>query len=345
MNTVKRIVAVALTSLAAAFALSPIMGDLRPPKYGNIAVGAYLMGVAIYLFVIYLLSIRPQTYVSTNWKKVVKISLLTGIVFGAVYIVVYVKWTENGQLFPKYDEPACLWIETKKELDGVPPSRAEVERAFPLPYVEGSKDDRALAMIFIYIATLSGFCATVFALCELIEAHSSASRPTKEPNAYSPIPTTQAKTQKEKKVEKLRTFIVHGHDTKSKLSLKDYLQNTLSFPEPVILHQQPNKGRTVIEKFEDCSGAIDVAFILLTPDDVGGASEGEQKERARQNVIFELGFFVGKYGRKSGRIILLHKGDLEIPSDLAGVVYINISNGIESAGEEIRRELQGLSLV
>lgn len=166
---------------------------------------------------------------------------------------------------------------------------------------------------------------------------------TKQEQPSSQIPTIQTQTPKVKKMEKLRTFIVHGHDTESKLSLKDYLQNTLDFPEPVILHQQPNQGRTVIEKFEDCSGEIDVAFILLTPDDIGGALKGEQKERARQNVIFELGFFVGKFGRKSGRTILLHKGDLEIPSDLGGVIYINISNGIESAGEEIRRELQNIT--
>ena len=141
----------------------------------------------------------------------------------------------------------------------------------------------------------------------------------------------------------LRSFIVHGHDETSKLGLKDYLQNTLKLPEPIILHQQANKGRTVIEKFEECSANIDVAFVLLTPDDIGGLPEGEKRERARQNVIFELGFFVGRFGRKSGRIIVLHKGNLEIPSDLAGVVYIDISGGIESAGEKIRKELIELS--
>ena len=145
-----------------------------------------------------------------------------------------------------------------------------------------------------------------------------------------------------KPMASLRSFIVHGHDEVAKLGLKDYLQNTLSLPEPIILHQQPNKGRTVIEKFEECSEDVDVAFVLLTPDDIGGIPEGEQRERARQNVIFELGFFVGRFGRRSGRIIVLHKGDLEIPSDLAGVVYIEISSGVESAGEKIRKELMGL---
>ena len=119
-------------------------------------------------------------------------------------------------------------------------------------------------------------------------------------------------------------------------------QNALYHPRPAPLSQQPNKSRPIIEKFEECSKDIGVAFVLLTPDDIGGLPDGEQRERARQNVIFELGFFVGRFGRRSGRIIVLNKGDLEIPSDLAGVIYIDISNGVESAGEKIRKELASL---
>lgn len=74
-------------------------------------------------------------------------------------------------------------------------------------------------------------------------------------------------------MEQLLCFIVHGHDNEAKLELKDYLQNTLRLPEPIILHQQPNKGKTVIEKFEEHSDKIDVAFVLLTPDDIGGITE------------------------------------------------------------------------
>ena len=75
-----------------------------------------------------------------------------------------------------------------------------------------------------------------------------------------------------------------GHDATAKLELKDYLQNTLRLPEPTILHQQPNKGRTVIEKFEECSEDVDVAFVLLTPDDIGGISDDDLRERARQTM-------------------------------------------------------------
>jgi CheY-like chemotaxis protein len=144
-----------------------------------------------------------------------------------------------------------------------------------------------------------------------------------------------------KKETQLKAFIVHGHDSVEKLALKNYLQNTLNFAEPIILHEQPNLGRTIIEKLEDYDAQIDIVFVLLTPDDKVAASEmtNDEKRRARQNVIFELGYFLGSFGRLSGRVVLLHKGQLEIPSDIAGLIYIGISRGIEASGELIRREL------
>lgn len=137
------------------------------------------------------------------------------------------------------------------------------------------------------------------------------------------------------------TFIVHGQDEATKLEVKNYLQNTLELPEPIILHEQPNLGRTIIEKFEAYACQVSLVFILLTPDDrVADADQPDDaKHRARQNVIFELGYFLGSLGRDSGRVILLYKGPLELPSDLSGIVYIDISNGIVAAGEFLRREL------
>lgn len=138
-----------------------------------------------------------------------------------------------------------------------------------------------------------------------------------------------------------KCFIVHGHDENSKYELKNYLQNKLKFPEPVILHEQPSLGRTIIEKFEEESRDADLVFVLLTPDDKAAPvkASNAEKRRARQNVIFEMGYFLAKFGRKRGRVILLHKGELELPSDIAGLIYIDISSGIEAAGEEIRREV------
>jgi predicted nucleotide-binding protein len=137
-------------------------------------------------------------------------------------------------------------------------------------------------------------------------------------------------------------FIIHGHDESTKLALKNYLQNTLKLGEPTVLHEKPSQGRTIIEKFEAYADRADIAFVILTPDDSGCSAYDPDrvKRRARQNVIFELGFFYAKLQRTSGRVILLHKGQLELPSDISGIVYIDISHGIEAAGEEIRRELQ-----
>ena len=142
-----------------------------------------------------------------------------------------------------------------------------------------------------------------------------------------------------------KSFIVHGHDKKSALELKNYLQNWLGFDEPTILTEQPSRGATILEKFEAYAADVDWVFVLLTPDDTGHVSTapGSAQPRARQNVIFELGYFHGLMGRQSGRIILLYKGTLEIPSDLSGIVYIDITLGIEAAAEAIRRNTMGKS--
>jgi len=116
-----------------------------------------------------------------------------------------------------------------------------------------------------------------------------------------------------------RVFIVHGHDEAAKESVARLLQ-TLDL-EPIILHEKPNQGRTIIEKFEDYSD-VGFAVVLLTPDDVGAAKEerGNLRPRARQNAIFELGFFIGKLGRE--RVCALHKGNVKILSDFSGVLWI-----------------------
>lgn len=142
----------------------------------------------------------------------------------------------------------------------------------------------------------------------------------------------------------VKTFIVHGHNDALKLELKNYLQNTLKLPEPIILHEQSNVGRTIIEKFENYACCSNLVFVLLTPDDIVVASDktDDEKRRSRQNVIFEMGFFMGQLGRLSGRIILLYQGSLELPSDISGVMLIDVSDGIESAGEKIRKEIQNV---
>jgi predicted nucleotide-binding protein len=92
----------------------------------------------------------------------------------------------------------------------------------------------------------------------------------------------------------------------------------------VILHEQANAGRTIIEKFEDHGGEVGFAVVLLTPDDVGGIPSAQLKPRARQNVIAEMGWFAGKLGRN--RVCVLKKGDIEVPSDFAGVGYVDMDD-------------------
>ncbi|HEY3899585.1 MAG TPA: nucleotide-binding protein [Chthoniobacter sp.] len=114
-------------------------------------------------------------------------------------------------------------------------------------------------------------------------------------------------------------FVVHGRDNEAKETVSRFIER-LGL-NPIILHEQANKGRTIIEKFED-HAEVQFAVILLTPDEVGRlASEpsAELELQARQNVIFEMGYFLGRIGRE--RVFALKKGDVQVPSDYDGVVY------------------------
>lgn len=181
--------------------------------------------------------------------------------------------------------------------------------------------------------------AQVTAVLNAIGVHIECTMDTEE---YVQMTGDETGREFAKSIKEMRVFVVHGHDKTAAIELKDYLQNKLKMPEPVLLFQQASSGRTIIEKFEDSSDKIDVAFVLMTPDDTNLKSDGSTTQRARQNVLFELGYFVAKFGRKSGRVFLLKKGNVEVPSDLSGVIYVDISAGIESASEQIRTELQAI---
>lgn len=138
-----------------------------------------------------------------------------------------------------------------------------------------------------------------------------------------------------------KVFIVHGHDEAALQGLARFLEK-LSL-EVIILREQPDQGQTIIEKFEQSASDVGFAVVLLTPDDVGSAVKGSaQDARARQNVIFELGYLRGKLGR--GRICLLRKGDVEIPSDLSGVIYTDMDAG-QGWHNKLVRELRAAGLI
>jgi predicted nucleotide-binding protein len=116
---------------------------------------------------------------------------------------------------------------------------------------------------------------------------------------------------------KNKVFLVHGHEAALQAVARFLEQLEL---QAIILREQPDAGRTIIEKFEDCAREVGFAVVLLTPDDLAGPADGPPVgAQARQNVIFELGYFAGKLGR--GRTCLLRKGEVDIPSDLFGVIY------------------------
>lgn len=124
-------------------------------------------------------------------------------------------------------------------------------------------------------------------------------------------------------VDSKKVFIVHGRDNELKETTARFLEK-LGL-NPIILHEQVNNGKTIIEKFEDYAD-VGFAIILMTPDDMGYLS-GEQdsiKLRARQNVIFEHGYFIGKLGRN--KVTALVKGEIELPTDINGILYVAIDN-------------------
>jgi predicted nucleotide-binding protein len=143
-------------------------------------------------------------------------------------------------------------------------------------------------------------------------------------------------------------FVVHGHDGEAKESVARFLEKLGLVP--IILHEQPSQGRTVIEKFEISSKNVAFAVVLLTPDDVGGTTDEatDLRPRARQNVILELGYFMGRLGRT--RVCALYKGGVELPSDFQGVVYIEFDPAgawrtklaQELLGAKITIKLEGL---
>lgn len=129
-----------------------------------------------------------------------------------------------------------------------------------------------------------------------------------------------------------KVFIVHGHNDEKKESVARLIEK--QGIKAIILHEQVNQGGTIIEKFERNSD-VGCAIFLFTADDMGRAiTATDEKKRARQNVVFEAGYFIGKLGRE--RVILIADSEVEMPSDLQGVVYTNSNDWRFSVLKELK---------
>jgi predicted nucleotide-binding protein len=154
-----------------------------------------------------------------------------------------------------------------------------------------------------------------------------------QPNIFA---TEKKLTEQDSK----KIFIVHGHDNEAKETVARFLHQ-LDL-EPIILHEQVSGSKTIIEKFEFYSD-VGFAIVLLTPDDLGclKTTQPELKPRARQNVIFELGYFFAKLTRKN--VCALYKEGVELPSDFQGVLYVQMD--LQGAWKfQLAKEMRGAGL-
>lgn len=146
-----------------------------------------------------------------------------------------------------------------------------------------------------------------------------ASRPERSAESIIPQPESAIEV---KSMPDGPIFIVHGH-ARAVLHEAVRVLERGTGKDVIVLHEQASAGRTILEKFEDYAADVSFAVVLLTGDDEGGMrASSEAHPRGRQNVIFELGFFFGKLGRQ--RVVVLLEENVERPSDIAGLVYINL---------------------
>lgn len=161
-------------------------------------------------------------------------------------------------------------------------------------------------------------------------------------NAAAPM-ATQENIPHRPPAKTNKVFVVHGHDEIAKTNLEVFLHEIGL--EPVVLHRQADEGLTIIEKFEKYSD-VGYAFILLTPDEISYIKADESKDddarqkeyRARPNVIFEFGYFIGKLGRS--RVCCLYTGDVSLPGDVSGMIYKKFANSIEEVAYSIIKDLK-----
>jgi predicted nucleotide-binding protein len=138
-----------------------------------------------------------------------------------------------------------------------------------------------------------------------------------------------------KREARRRVFLTHGHSEDWR-RVQPFIEKDVAIPT-IELAQEPNQGRTIIEKLIDNADRCDSAVIVMTGDDVAN----EDEARVRENVMHEIGFFQGRYGRS--QVVLLHEEGVNIPTNLSGVAYIPFAKGnIEGGFHVLQRELKAI---
>lgn len=133
-----------------------------------------------------------------------------------------------------------------------------------------------------------------------------------------------------------KVFVAHGRDHKARNEVVALLTN-LGIT-PVIFSKKVDQGRTIIEKFETLASQCEFAIIVLTPDDeLGANSPDRRRRRARQNVIFEMGWFFSKLGRQ--KTLLMRKGKIELPSDITGLLYKDFAVSALELADDVKEAL------
>lgn len=142
-----------------------------------------------------------------------------------------------------------------------------------------------------------------------------------ERQSVAPTPVSVDAENKQRKAALTEAvFIVHGHDQTLRQQVARFIEK-LGI-KTIVMFEEPGKGLTIIEKLE-ANSDVPFAVVLFTPDDLGrAAKEKELHPRARQNVVLELGFFLGKLGRSN--VVALYDESVELPSDYRGVEYVKI---------------------
>lgn len=166
-------------------------------------------------------------------------------------------------------------------------------------------------------------------------------------NSTGSLPDEKSHAVQQEGMAKDKIFIVHGHDDALKNEIARFIEK--QGIDAIILHEQIDASETIIEKIEKHSD-VGFAIVLYTPCDVGRSSrEGEEnnKHRARQNVVFEHGYFMAKLGRKN--VLALKKEDVDIPNDLSGTIYtvydalgawkLRLAKTLENTGYEINYQV------